>query len=242
MWLKGGKEDFTRADVYMPPPEMATVKKKRDRGLCRIVERRARFNFHKAPIFWVTHILAYGFLVFEIYLLAVKRGGDAVKTGDHGTLRLVWILIGGGCLVGFLLAPKFSFFRWPENLAIVLLADLLLLAGIVLRIWAIVHLGNFYGRRRYSVGAPRGSRWPLSLCPTSVVLWFDAGADGGCLPDLQLAGVPSHHRLFAGCLGFGSIDDCQGSDRRALQVSGMLSATLSTPTKKVCAFMLYLVC
>ena len=106
-------------------------------------------------IFWVTHILAYGFLMFEIYLLAVKRGGDAVKTGDQGTLRLVWILIGGGCLVGFLLAPKFSFFRWPENLAIVLLADLLLLAGIVLRIWAIVHLGKLF---TVDVGIQQGHR------------------------------------------------------------------------------------
>jgi len=95
-------------------------------------------------IVWATHILAYGFLALEIFLLVVKRGRNAVTAGDQGTLRLVWILIVGGCLVGFLLAPKVSFFRWPENLAIVLLADVLLLAGIVLRIWAIVHLGKFF--------------------------------------------------------------------------------------------------
>ena len=61
-----------------------------------------------------------------------------------GTLRLVWILISCGCLVGFLLAPKVSFLRWPDSLAIILLADLLLMAGIVLRIWSIVHLGRFF--------------------------------------------------------------------------------------------------
>jgi protein-S-isoprenylcysteine O-methyltransferase Ste14 len=106
-------------------------------------------------ISWITHFLAAGFLLFEIYLLAVKRGRDPVKAGDQGTLRLVWILIGGGCLVGFLLAPKFSFFRWPDSLAIILGADLLLVAGIALRIWAIVHLGKFF---TVDVGIQQGHR------------------------------------------------------------------------------------
>jgi hypothetical protein len=71
-------------------------------------------------IFWATHLLAFGFLALEIFLLIAKRGRNPVTTGDQGTLRLVWILIVGGCLVGFLLAPKVSVFRWPESLAIVL--------------------------------------------------------------------------------------------------------------------------
>jgi protein-S-isoprenylcysteine O-methyltransferase Ste14 len=106
-------------------------------------------------IFWITHILTYGFVALEIYLLAVKRSRDAVTTGDQGTLRLVWVLIGGSCLFGFLLAPKVSLFRWPENLGIVLLADLLLLAGITLRIWAIVHLGKLF---TVDVGIQQGHR------------------------------------------------------------------------------------
>jgi protein-S-isoprenylcysteine O-methyltransferase Ste14 len=106
-------------------------------------------------IFWTTHILAFGFLALEIFLLVVKRGRNAVTRGDQGTLPLVWILIGGGCLVGFLLAPKVSVFRWPESLAIVLLADVLLVAGIILRIWAIVHLGKFF---TVDVGIQQGHR------------------------------------------------------------------------------------
>jgi hypothetical protein len=94
-------------------------------------------------IFWITHILAVGFLALEVFLLVMKRGRNAVATGDQGTLQLVWILIGGGCLVGFLVAPKVSVFRWPESLAIVLLADVLLLAGIILRIWATCIWENF---------------------------------------------------------------------------------------------------
>jgi protein-S-isoprenylcysteine O-methyltransferase Ste14 len=106
-------------------------------------------------IFWATHLLAFGVLALEIFLLVAKRGRNAVTTGDKGTLRLVWILIGGGCLVGFLLAPKVSFFRWPESLAIVLLADVLLLAGIMLRIWAVVHLGRLF---TVDVGIQQGHR------------------------------------------------------------------------------------
>ena len=65
-------------------------------------------------IFWITHILAVGFLALEIFLLVVKRGRNSVTTGDQGTLQLVWILIGGGCLVGFLLAQKCLFFAGPK--------------------------------------------------------------------------------------------------------------------------------
>jgi protein-S-isoprenylcysteine O-methyltransferase Ste14 len=104
---------------------------------------------------WATHILACGVLALEIFLLVVKRGRNAVTTGDQGTLRLAWILIGGGCLVGFLLAPKVSFFGWPESLAIVLLADVLLLAGMMLRIWAVVHLGRLF---TVDVGIQQGHR------------------------------------------------------------------------------------
>jgi protein-S-isoprenylcysteine O-methyltransferase len=95
-------------------------------------------------ISWITHILASGFLLVEIYLLAVKRSRDPKQQSDRGTLRIVWILIGSGCLFGFLLAPKISFLDWPDSLAIVLLADLLLVAGIALRIWSIIHLGRFF--------------------------------------------------------------------------------------------------
>lgn len=95
-------------------------------------------------ISWITHLLTAGYLVFEIYLLAVKRGRDAVTKADQGTLRLVWILIAGGCLVGFLVAPNVTFLGWPDNRGIVFLADLLIVAGFALRIWAIVHLGKFF--------------------------------------------------------------------------------------------------
>jgi hypothetical protein len=62
-------------------------------------------------ISWITHLLTGGYLLFEIYLLAVRRGLNAVTKGDQGTLRLVWILIAEGCLVGFLWAPNCNLLR-----------------------------------------------------------------------------------------------------------------------------------
>ena len=95
-------------------------------------------------IFWITHILAWAVLLLELYLLAVKRSGDPGRSSDGGTLRIVWVLIGCGCLAGFLLAPRLTFFRWPNKLVIVLVADLLMSAGILLRVAAILHLGKYF--------------------------------------------------------------------------------------------------
>jgi protein-S-isoprenylcysteine O-methyltransferase Ste14 len=95
-------------------------------------------------IFWITQFLAFGFFVVEVFLLARRRSGDPSQRSDRGTLRLVWILISGGCLVGFWLTPRVTFLNWPDSLGTVLVADLLLIAGIGLRIWAIVHLGRFF--------------------------------------------------------------------------------------------------
>jgi protein-S-isoprenylcysteine O-methyltransferase Ste14 len=95
-------------------------------------------------IFWITQSLAIGFLMVEIFLLARRRSRDAKRQSDSGTLRLVWILISCGCVVGFWLAPQVTFLSWPDSLAVVLAADLLLTAGVALRIWAIVHLGRFF--------------------------------------------------------------------------------------------------
>jgi protein-S-isoprenylcysteine O-methyltransferase Ste14 len=95
-------------------------------------------------IIWITRFLAFAFFAVEIFLLARRRSHDPKQRSDRGTLRLVWILITCGCAVGFWLAPQVTFFSWPDSLAIVLAADVLLTAGIGLRIWAIMHLGRFF--------------------------------------------------------------------------------------------------
>jgi hypothetical protein len=87
-------------------------------------------------------LLALSFLLVEIYLLGVRRSGDPKQQSDRGTLRVVWVLITRGCLIGFWLAPKGSFLNWPDSLPIVLFADLLVTAEIGLRIWGNFHLGR----------------------------------------------------------------------------------------------------
>jgi protein-S-isoprenylcysteine O-methyltransferase len=92
----------------------------------------------------ITYILSFGYLAFEIYLLAARRGRGPITSDDRGTLPWIWMLIAGSCLFGFFVARRFSFLQWPQELWIVVVADLLILAGFALRLWAILHLGKFF--------------------------------------------------------------------------------------------------
>jgi protein-S-isoprenylcysteine O-methyltransferase len=95
-------------------------------------------------IFVITCILAFGYLAFEIYLAIARRGRGPITIDDRGTLSRIWMLILGSCLFGFFVARRFSFLEWPQELWIAAAADLLILAGIALRLWAILHLGKFF--------------------------------------------------------------------------------------------------
>jgi len=92
----------------------------------------------------ITLILAFGYLAFEIYLLAARRGRGPTKGDDRGTLSWVWILIAASCLFGFFGVRIFSFLQWRLQLWIVIVADLLILTGFALRLWAILHLGKLF--------------------------------------------------------------------------------------------------
>jgi protein-S-isoprenylcysteine O-methyltransferase Ste14 len=93
---------------------------------------------------WATAILGFGYLGFELFLLLTRRGKEAAKPADRGTLRAAWALIVGGCFAGFFLAHRITFLNFPRQIWIACLADLLIVAGIGLRIWAIRHLGKFF--------------------------------------------------------------------------------------------------
>lgn len=95
-------------------------------------------------LYWVTYILAFGYFALELFLLASRRGRQAVTPADRGTLLAVWILVGGSCFAGFFLARRITMLSWPEKAWIVWLADLFLVTGIVVRLWAIWHLGKFF--------------------------------------------------------------------------------------------------
>jgi protein-S-isoprenylcysteine O-methyltransferase len=93
---------------------------------------------------FITCFLAFGYLGFELYLLAARRGGGSVTRADRGSLTWIWALILGSCLFGFGIARIFSFLQWPQKLWIAVVADLLILAGFFMRLWAIQHLGRFF--------------------------------------------------------------------------------------------------
>jgi protein-S-isoprenylcysteine O-methyltransferase len=95
-------------------------------------------------VFHWTDILSCGYLGFELFLLATRRGKGEANSADRGTIRALWALIAGSCLAGFLLARHVTVLNWPVKLPIVCLATLLLVSGIALRIWAIRHLGRFF--------------------------------------------------------------------------------------------------
>ena len=95
-------------------------------------------------LYWLTNVLAFGYLAFELFLLITRRGKEPAKSSDRGTLMVVWVLISGSCFAGFFLARQITVLNWPERPWIVCLADLLLVSGIGIRIWAIRHLGKYF--------------------------------------------------------------------------------------------------
>ena len=48
----------------------------------------------------LTLILSFGYLAFEVYLLAARRGHGRMTSDDRGTLAKIWALILGSCLFG----------------------------------------------------------------------------------------------------------------------------------------------
>jgi protein-S-isoprenylcysteine O-methyltransferase len=95
-------------------------------------------------IYWITYILGFGYLGLELFLLATRRGKEAARPADRGTLVAAWALILGGCFAGFFLAHRVTSLNWSERFWIVCLADLIIASGIGVRIWAIRHLGKFF--------------------------------------------------------------------------------------------------
>ena len=95
-------------------------------------------------LYWVTAILAFGYFAVELFLLTARRGTESVKSADRGTLIAVWGLISVGCFGGFLLARRITALNWPEGWWILCLADSLLVCGLALRLWAILHLGKYF--------------------------------------------------------------------------------------------------
>jgi protein-S-isoprenylcysteine O-methyltransferase len=96
-------------------------------------------------VFHWTDILGLGYLGFELFLLATRRGKIKAKSVDRGTIVAAWVLILGSCLTGFFLTRHITVLNWPPHSpGIICVAVLFEIGGVVLRIWAIRHLGRFF--------------------------------------------------------------------------------------------------
>jgi protein-S-isoprenylcysteine O-methyltransferase Ste14 len=99
-------------------------------------------------MFHWTDILGLGYLGFELFILATRRGklkARSAQSADRGTIYAAWALILGSCLIGFFLARHITVLNWPvHSPAIISVAVLLELSGVALRLWAIRHLGRFF--------------------------------------------------------------------------------------------------
>ena len=96
-------------------------------------------------MFHWTDILGLGYLGFELFLLATRRGKVKVKSVDRGTIVAAWVLILGSCLTGFFLARHITVLNWPAHSPVIIGVALLFeIGGVALRIWAIRHLGRFF--------------------------------------------------------------------------------------------------
>jgi protein-S-isoprenylcysteine O-methyltransferase len=101
-------------------------------------------------VFHWTDILGLGYLGFELFLLATRRGAtrrgkEEAKSVDRGTIVAAWALILGSCITGFFLARHIIVLNWPAHSPVIIcVAVLFLVGGVALRIWAIRHLGRFF--------------------------------------------------------------------------------------------------
>jgi protein-S-isoprenylcysteine O-methyltransferase len=109
-----------------------------------MLDRGANFLYCAAMLIWITDILAFGYFGLELFLSIRRRGRAPMKADDRGTLPIFWILIGGSCSIAFTLSHTLPAFGLEQNVSIMLFADLLLITGMIIRIWAIVHLGRFF--------------------------------------------------------------------------------------------------
>jgi protein-S-isoprenylcysteine O-methyltransferase len=107
-------------------------------------------------VFHWTDILGLGYLGFELFLVATRRGKAKAKSVDRGTIFAAWILILGSCLTGFFLARHITVLNWPAHSpGIIGVALLFLVGGVAVRIWAIRHLGRFF---TVNVGIQQGHK------------------------------------------------------------------------------------
>lgn len=89
----------------------------------------------------------YFFILFgvsEIGLALFKRSGKSAEGKDAGSFTMLWAVIGISVFLAIYGSRAWPQFGYDHTLATYGLGVLLFTAGIVLRWWAIIHLGRFF--------------------------------------------------------------------------------------------------
>src|SRR5215831_19965107 len=89
--------------------------------------------------------LGFIYLISELLLTATRRSRS--KTGtkqDRSTLGIIWLVIAVSIVVGIFVAQNFQAAALPNGRMFATVGVVLLVAGLILRWWAIITLGRFF--------------------------------------------------------------------------------------------------
>ncbi|RMI40053.1 isoprenylcysteine carboxylmethyltransferase family protein [Actinomadura harenae] len=94
---------------------------------------------------WFFYAALIVWLAGEVGLRVVEmRKAGTVRVSEHGTLGLFVVLGVGGTVVGAAVGRAVPSLDWHVGSAVYLVAAAVMLAGLVIRFWAIVTLGKFF--------------------------------------------------------------------------------------------------
>lgn len=82
--------------------------------------------------------------VSELALSIFKRAGTRTQDQDRGTLRLLWIVILASITGAIVISKHLQVFSVPCHEVMMWCATTVFILGLLLRWWAIVHLGRFF--------------------------------------------------------------------------------------------------
>lgn len=82
--------------------------------------------------------------ISELGLALFKRSGRSTDSRDRGSFGLLWAVIGISIFLAIYGARAWTRFSFPFSLATYSTGAVLFLLGIILRWWAITHLGRFF--------------------------------------------------------------------------------------------------
>ena len=94
----------------------------------------------------LTQTLGLIYLVSEILLTLTRRSRPkpGAKDPDRASLLTVWTVIAIGVMAGVLALQYCPWATFPRHSALTIVSVAIFVAGLIIRWWAIIHLGRFF--------------------------------------------------------------------------------------------------